>query len=40
MGIYAMEEHFSKELIESNSRREGVIVNFEDYLLWKKFPLI
>jgi hypothetical protein len=39
MGIYAMEEHFSKELIESNSRREGVIVNFEDYLLWKKFPV-
>ena len=39
MGIYAIEEHFSKELIESNSRREGVIVNFEDYLLWKKFPV-
>ena len=39
MGIYALEEHFSKELIESNSRREGVIVNFEDYLLWKKFPV-
>ena len=39
MGIYAMEEHFSKELIESNSRREGVIVNFNDSLLWKKFPV-
>ena len=39
MGIYAIEEHFSKELIESNSRREGVIVNFDDYLLWKKFPV-
>ena len=38
MGIYAMEEHFSKELIESNNRREGVIVHFNDYLLWKKFP--
>ena len=39
MGIYAIEEHFSKELIESNSRREGLIVNFEDSLLWKKFPV-
>lgn len=39
MGIYAMEEHFSKELIESNRRREGVIVNFNDSLLWKKFPV-
>jgi len=38
MGIYAMEEHFSKELIEANHRREGVIVRFDDYLLWKKFP--
>ena len=38
MGIYAMEEHFSKEMIEANRRREGVIVNYDDYLLWKKFP--
>ena len=38
MGIYALEEHFSKELIEENKRREGVIVGFDDYLLWKKFP--
>lgn len=38
MGIYALEEHFSKELIEFNKRREGVIVGFDDYLLWKKFP--
>ena len=38
MGIYALEEHFSKELIEFNQRREGVIVGFDDYLLWKKFP--
>ena len=38
MGIYAMEESFSKELIESNQRREGVILRFDDYLLWKKFP--
>ena len=38
MGIYAMEEHFSKEMIEANQRREGVVVNFDDSLLWKKFP--
>ena len=38
MGIYAIEEHFSKEMIESNQRREGVIVNWDDFLLWKKFP--
>lgn len=38
MGIYALEEHFSKELIEENKRREGVIIGFDDYLLWKKFP--
>lgn len=38
MGIYALEEHFSNELIEFNERREGVIVGFDDYLLWKKFP--
>lgn len=36
MGIYAIEEHFSKELIESNNRREGVIVRFDDYFVWKK----
>lgn len=36
MGIYAIEEHFSKELIEANERREGVIVNFDDYYVWKK----
>ena len=38
MGIFAIEEHFSKEMIEANKRREGVIVHFDDYLLWKKFP--
>ena len=36
MGIYAIEEHFSKELIESNKRREGVIVKFDDYYIWRK----
>ena len=34
MGIYAMEEHFSKEMIETNERREGVIVSYEEYRMW------
>jgi len=29
-GIYALEEHFSKELIENNERREGVILKFDE----------
>jgi hypothetical protein len=36
MGIYAIEEHFSKEMIEANNRREGLILHFDDYLVWKK----
>ena len=38
MGIYAIEEHFSKEFIESNERRQGVVVSFDDYLNWRKEP--
>jgi len=29
-GIYAIEEHFEKELIEDNNRREGVIIKFNE----------
>ncbi len=29
-GIYALEEHFTKELIEAHGRREGVFVAFEE----------
>ena len=36
MGVYAMEEHFSKELIESQGRREGVIVSFDENRLWQE----
>jgi len=39
MGVYAMEEHFSKVMTESLERREGVVVAFDEYLLWKKFPV-
>ena len=38
MGIYALEEHFSKEMIEANNRREGVIAKFSDDLFWKIYP--
>lgn len=35
-GIYNLEEHFSKELLESQNRREGVIVKFDETDLWKR----
>lgn len=35
MGVYAMEEHFSKELVESQKRREGVVVSFDESRFWK-----
>tara|TARA_B100001093_G_C26860135_1_gene1029679 strand:+ start:12895 stop:15537 length:2643 start_codon:yes stop_codon:yes gene_type:complete len=37
-GMFAMEEHFSKEMIEHNQRREGLIFKFDDDMFWKKFP--
>lgn len=33
-GIYAIEEHFDKQLIESRSRREGPIVKFDESGFW------
>ncbi len=33
-GIYALEEHFSKELIENNQYREGPIIRFDESLMW------
>ncbi len=35
LGIYALEEHFEKRLIEHNRRREGVIIKFDENLRWK-----
>ncbi|MBN2001862.1 MAG: right-handed parallel beta-helix repeat-containing protein [Anaerolineae bacterium] len=35
LGIYAVEEGFAKELLESQSRREGVIVRYNEDLLWE-----
>ncbi|MBU0478234.1 CotH kinase family protein [bacterium] len=40
LGIYAMEEHFEKRLIEHNQRREGPIVRFNENLLWNEIVQI
>ena len=34
LGIYAIEEHFAPELIESQGRRQGVIIRFNEDLYW------
>ncbi len=34
LGKYAVEEHFSKELLEAQGRREGVLVNMEETHYW------
>ena len=33
-GIYALEEHFEKQLIEDNQRREGIIIKFNEDVMW------
>ena len=33
-GIYAIEEHFSKEMIEGKKRREGVVLSFNEHHMW------
>lgn len=33
-GIYFLQEHFAKELLESQQRREGPIVRFDETALW------
>lgn len=33
-GIYACEEHFQKELVESSNRREGPILKFSEDRMW------
>lgn len=38
-GIYAWEEHFEKQLIESSNRREGPIIRFNESLAWEKVRL-
>ena len=34
-GIYALEEHFSKELLENNQRREAPILKFSETQFWE-----
>lgn len=34
MGIFAMEEHFSKEMIEHQKRREGIVLSFDEHHMW------
>ncbi|MFH1395237.1 MAG: CotH kinase family protein [Candidatus Omnitrophota bacterium] len=34
LGIYALEEHFEKILVENNHRREGPIIKFNEDVLW------
>ena len=36
LGIYAIEEHFEKRLIEHNRRREGPIVRFNEAMFWRQ----
>lgn len=38
-GIYALEENFAKELLEFQARREGVIVRYDENLLWQFWAL-
>ena len=34
-GVYALEESFAEELIESQTRRQGVILRFDEDLMWR-----
>jgi len=38
-GIYAVEESFAKELLESQQRREGVIIRYDEDLLWESWAV-
>ncbi len=38
-GVYAIEEHFTKQLIEYNLRREGPILKFDENPMWRGFAL-
>ncbi len=35
LGVYAFEEHFEKFLLESQNRREGVILKYDESLFWE-----
>lgn len=40
MGIYALEEHFDKQLMEHNQRREGIVLRFSEDLFWKQVDAV
>ena len=37
LGLMAVEEHFSRELLESQGRREGVILRYDETDLWRGY---
>jgi hypothetical protein len=40
LGLMAVEEHFSKELLEANGRRDGVIIRLDESLFWAERDLL
>ena len=36
LGVYALEEHFDKRLVENSQRREGPIVRFDEDAMWRE----
>ncbi|MEM9051733.1 MAG: CotH kinase family protein, partial [Bacteroidota bacterium] len=39
LGVYAIEEHFAKQLVEYNLRREGPIIKFDEDPFWRILAL-
>lgn len=39
LGIMAIEEHFSKEMLESQGRKESAIIRFDESLFWDSIAL-
>ena len=37
LGIYAIEEHFDKRLLENNKRKESIILRFDENRMWEEF---
>lgn len=40
IGLMALEEHFSRELLESQGRRESVIIKFDESLFWEEWAAL
>jgi hypothetical protein len=36
LGVYALEEHFEKQLVEQHSRRDGPLLRFDEDLMWRE----